>query len=156
MRLFSLDWEDFIPISEQRTAASISNQFFALERKKAFLVTVSSKQDLHFRETCSKPRVLLRRNSREASTSMQVSIGTNSWHSGIVSYRLTCNAKPDLPKNVSSRPRIDGEQNAFVQCLDPENSKCRHRLLILENGTNVGSDNKSVNTPPLRLRSGSI
>jgi hypothetical protein len=42
MLLFSLDWEDFIPVSWQRTAASISKQFSALERKKALLVTVSS------------------------------------------------------------------------------------------------------------------
>jgi hypothetical protein len=59
---------------------------------------------------------------------MQVSIGTNSWHSGIVSYRLTCNTKPDLPKNASSRPCIDGEQNAFVQYLDPENFQMQAQI----------------------------
>jgi hypothetical protein len=79
---------------------------------------------------------------QDTSTCMQVSLDTTSWKPGIDSYRLVIQYQAGLTQNVSTRPRIDGEESAFVQYFDPEDSKCRHRLLILEDGTTVGSDNK--------------
>ncbi len=104
--------------------------------------TVSFKRNIFMMKKLAQSTCSSTGDFQGMSTCMQVSLDTTHGSQGSIPTGWSSNTKPVLPKNVSTRPTHRRGRDAFVQYFDPEDSKCRHRLLILEDGTTVGSDNK--------------